>query len=181
MIPPRGFDPERLDTWPRVDGRLEYVDGKLWFMPPCADEQQDTVADVVITLGQWVRAHCDFVLGTNEAGMSLGGSTRAADAAVWRRQDVGAYRGRLRSVPPVLAVEVAGEDEDEAALLAKAPWYLEHGVLCIWLVLPSQRCVVVVTADRTSRHQGGEPLPAHPSLPSLDVEARQLFIQLGER
>ena len=51
MNPPEGFDPDRLETWPRVDGRLEYVDGRLLFMPPCGDLQQDTVADVVITLG----------------------------------------------------------------------------------------------------------------------------------
>src|SRR5262245_25962329 len=105
LRPPRGFDPERLETWPRLAGRLEHVGGRLFFMPPCGDVQQDTVTDVVITLGAWVRAHPEFALGTNEAGMRLRGETRAADAAIWRRSDLGALTGGLRRVPPLLAIE----------------------------------------------------------------------------
>ena len=67
LIPPEGFNPEDPRTWPTVDGRIEYVNGRLLFMPPCGDLQQDTVADVVITLGNWVRQHSGFVVGTNEA------------------------------------------------------------------------------------------------------------------
>ena len=124
MLPPEGFDADTLETWPKVVGRLEYVDGRLLFMPPCGDFQQDTVTDVVITLGAWVRRHREFVLGTNEAGMRLGDATRAADAAIWRRSDLGAYDGGLRRVPPVLAVEVAGADggDSEEALREKAKW-----------------------------------------------------------
>ena len=51
LIPPDGFDEERLETWPRVVGRLEYVEGRLLYMPPCGDEQQEVVTDVVITVG----------------------------------------------------------------------------------------------------------------------------------
>src|SRR5262245_7878991 len=119
LIPPVGFAEESLDTWPRVDGRLEYVDGRLLYLPPCGDRQQDTVTDVVITLGGRVRTQQAFVLGTNEAGMRLAGATRAADAAIWRRADLGAYTGGLRRTPPVLAVEVAGRDESEALLREK--------------------------------------------------------------
>jgi Uma2 family endonuclease len=104
---PARFDPEQLETWPVLAGRLEYVEGRLLFAPPCGDTQQDTVTDVVVTLGTWVRAHPEFVLGTNEAGMHLGGATRAADAAIWRVADLGAYHGGIRRVPPVLTVEVA--------------------------------------------------------------------------
>jgi hypothetical protein len=89
LLPPAGFDPEKLHTWPQIAGRLEYAEGRLLYTPPCSDEQQDTVADVVIALGAWVRRHPEFVLGTNEAGMRIEGATRAADAAVWRRADVG--------------------------------------------------------------------------------------------
>ena len=124
LIPPDGFDEERLETWPRVVGRLEYVEGRLLYLPPCGDEQQEVVTDVVITVGAWVRAHREFVLGTNEAGMRLAGMTRAADAAVWRRELLGPRTGGLRRVPPVLAIEVAAQDELEGALEEKARWYL---------------------------------------------------------
>jgi hypothetical protein len=31
---PERFVPERLDSWPRVSGRLEYFEGALWYIPP---------------------------------------------------------------------------------------------------------------------------------------------------
>ncbi|MBI5478670.1 MAG: Uma2 family endonuclease [Deltaproteobacteria bacterium] len=181
LLPPDGFDAERLETWPAVPGRLECVDGRLLYMPPCGDRQQDTVTDVVITIGSWVRSHPDFVLGTNEAGMRLAGSTRAADAAVWRRTDLGAYTGGLRRVPPVLAVEVAGEDEPEAILVAKARWYLEAGVAVVWLVLPETRQVLVLKSDGERRLGAGERLPGHPGLPDLAPLISELLQQVQAR
>jgi hypothetical protein len=104
---PVGFQAEILRTWPDVDGRLEWVAGRLLYMPPCADTQQDVAVDVVFVLRAWSEACAEFVVGANEASMKLGDDIRAADAAVWRRSDTGPSVGRLRRVPPVLAVEVA--------------------------------------------------------------------------
>ena len=178
LLPPEGFDAERLDTWPPVIGRLEYCDGRLLYMPPCGDTQQDTVTDLVITLGAWIRTHPDFVLGTNEAGMRLGGATRAADAAIWRRTDVRGYSGGLRRAPPVLAVEVAGRDEGETLLRDKASWYLTVGTATVWLVLPDAREVVVVTASGAQRFGGAEALPEPADLEGLRVPVSELFQQL---
>ena len=90
LVPPQGFDPVRLETWPWVAGRLEWVGGRLLYMPPCARLQWVTVADLVTTLGTWGRSHPEFEVGTNEAGMALTGAVRAADAAIWRRTELGA-------------------------------------------------------------------------------------------
>jgi Uma2 family endonuclease len=178
--PPVSFDPEKLETWPVLAGRLEYVEGRLLFMPPCGDTQQDTVTDVVVTLGAWVRAHPEFVLGTNEAGMHLGGATRAADAAIWRVADLGAYHGGLRRVPPVLTVEVAGVDGDaEADLMVKARWYLEHGVSVVWIVLPDTREVFVVSPSERVRLKRGARLPPYPALPDLVPAVDELFTQIA--
>src|SRR5207249_11430519 len=87
----------------------------------------------------------EFAVRTNEAGMRLGDDSRGADAAIWRRAHEGAYHGGFRRVPPVLAVEVAGRDEREPELRDKARWYLGVGVPIVWLVLPEQRAVIVVT------------------------------------
>lgn len=179
LRPPEGFVPDQPATWPRVVGRLEFVDGRLLYMPPCGDWQQDTVTDVVVTLGAWVRAHEGFVLGANAAGMVLGGAVRAADAAIWRRADVGAHRGGLRRVRPLLAVEVAGEDDDEAVLHEKAAWYVRHGVTAVWLVLPEPREVVVVTGSGSTRFGRGDRLPEHPDLPALAPAVDELFHQIG--
>lgn len=180
LVPPRGFDEERLDTWPKVVGRLECVDGRLLYMPPCGDLQQDTVTDVVVTLGAWVRRHPEWVLGTNEAGIRLHGATRAADAAIWRRADLGSYHGGLRRVPPILAVEVAGDDEAEAALREKARWYLDVGTVVVWIVLPEAREVLVMTRSGEQRFGAGTVLPAQPELPDMQAGVDELFTQISK-
>jgi hypothetical protein len=123
-----------------------------------------------------VRPHADFVLGTNEAGMRLAGATRASDAAIWRRSDFGFGTGLARK-PPLLAVEVAGEDDPESQLLEKSGWYLAVGVPVVWIALPETREVVVVTAAQTQRLAGDDPLPAHPDLPGPRMLASDCFVQ----
>jgi Uma2 family endonuclease len=178
LAPPAGFDPDRLETWPHVDGRLEYVEGRLLYMPPCGDVQSDVVTDVMRVLLRWQDAHTEFKVSTNEAGIRLAGASRGADAAVFRRADLGAYTGGFRRVAPVLAVEVAGQDEREPHLRAKAGWYLSVGVAVVWLVLPDTREVVVMTADGEARHRTGR-LPAHAALPELAPSVDEFFVQLA--
>jgi Uma2 family endonuclease len=179
LTPPEGFDPARIETWPRVEGRLEWVAGRLLYMPPCGDGQQDTVADLVTVLGIWLREHRDFVVGTNEAGIYLGEDTRGADGAVWRRADVGPYEGGFRRVPPILAAEVAGRYESEAALREKAGWYRAAGVVVVWILLPKEREVLVITGAGESRHRLGDRLPADPRLPDLVPRVDELFAQVS--
>jgi Uma2 family endonuclease len=178
LHPPPGFRPDEATTWPRVEGRLEFVDGRLLFMPPCGDVQQDVTVDVAYLLRAWSQAHPDVVVGGNEAGMVLGGEMRGADAAVWRRAELGPHTGGFRRVPPVLAVEVAGQDEGEPELRVKAGWYLGRGVEVVWLVLPESREVVVLTAAADHRARMGQRIPQHPALPGLEPEVRAVFAQL---
>lgn len=148
-------------------------------MPPCADEQADVVFSVNQILGAWLKHNRAYVGATNEAGMILGGSVRAADAALWRRADLTEHtRGTLRRVPPVLAVEVGGQDEDEVALREKASWYLDHGVRIVWLVLPSPRQVIVLTANGSVTYKSGTRLEPSPVLPGLAPPVKTFFAQL---
>jgi Uma2 family endonuclease len=135
-------------------------------------------ATVVATLYEWVRHHRDFVVAGNEAGMLLGEDARGADAAVWRRRDAEPRSGGFRRTPPILAVEVAGRDEDEVALRDKASWYLAAGVEVIWLVLPDRREVVELTRTSDRRLSGNSEATAE-SLPGLSIRVDQLFEQLG--
>jgi Uma2 family endonuclease len=175
---PPDFDVAEVGTWPAVGGRLEYVAGKLQYMPPCADEQQQTAVDAIAVLAEWRRAHPDFVVGGNEAGMLLGGDVRAADVAVWSRAELGPTRGGLPRVPPRLAVEVAGRDDDRETLLAKAKWYLEHGVATVWIIVPRTRQITVVDADGITDHDRGSRLPEPLGLPALSVDVAAFFVQL---
>ncbi|MHB8872200.1 MAG: Uma2 family endonuclease [Myxococcaceae bacterium] len=179
LRPPPGFRVDDPATWPRAPGRLEFVGGRLLFMPPCGDDQQDVSASVMGVLEPWSADHPEFVVGGNEAGMLLAGEVRGADGAVWRRDALGSRRGGYRRVSPLLVAEVAGEDEGEEVLRAKARWYFEHGVKVVWLVLPQPREVLVLQPEGESRHRSGERLPAHPELPGLAPEVDRLFRQLG--
>lgn len=179
LIPPEGFDPERLEKWPRVEGRLEWVGGRLLYMPPCGASQQETVADVVITLGLWTRVRTEFVVGTNEAGMRLGSDTRAAEAAIWRLAERPTAPAGLRRAPPLLAVEVAGRDEREPELRDKARWYLEAGVASVWLVFPERRDVLVITSTGEWRYGTGERLAADDRLPGLAPMVDEFFVQVS--
>ncbi len=175
---PPGFDPEDLSTWPDDPGRFEYVDGRLLYMPPCGDVQQDVTADAVFVLRSWSESHSDFVVGGNEAGVAFGRDKRGIDAAVWKRATLGPRTGGFRRVPPLLAVEVAGQNEDEALLLDKAQWYLAHGVTIVWLVLPETREVVVLMGEQESRYRMGQRLAPHDALPDLAPGVADFFRQL---
>lgn len=175
---PDGFDPLRSDTWPVITGRLEYVQGRLLYMPPCGDDQQQTVADMVGELIAWRRSHQQFVVGTNEAGVMLGGDIRAADGAVWRRDALEPTSGGFPRVPPVLAAEVAGRDDTLELLREKARWYLGHGVTVVWILIPATRSVRVITSAGEIEVGRGR-IPAHASLPGLEPSLDELFRQVS--
>ena len=178
LEPPEGFRPEEPASWPRIDGRLEWVGGRLLYMPPCGGIQQGVSVSVVGILDRWQEERPDFFVGGNEAGMMLGKDVRGAEGAVWRRDAVLPLTARYIRVPPILAVEVGGREEGEPELRAKAQWYLAHGVAVVWLVLPKSRDVLVVTAGGESRHRPGERLPPHPALPGLEPAVERFFRQL---
>ncbi|MHB8876823.1 MAG: Uma2 family endonuclease [Myxococcaceae bacterium] len=178
--PPPGFRYDQPSTWPKLPGRFEYVGGRLLFMTPCGDVQQTVCFSVIHVIGEWLETRTEFVGGGNEAGMLLGSDARGADAAVWLADSVGPYTGGYRRVPPVLAVEVAGveDEEGEDPLREKARWYLEHGVQIVWLVLPDVRQVVVLHQGSESRHGENDRLPAEAALPGLEPEVARFFKRL---
>ncbi|MBI2896302.1 MAG: Uma2 family endonuclease [Deltaproteobacteria bacterium] len=174
---PDGFDPARPESWPVVAGRLEYVHGCLLYMPPCGDRQQQTAADVVTELNLWCRRHPEYVVGGNEAGMPLGGEVRAAEAAVWRRVDLGESAGGFPRTAPILVAEVAGKDEGLDDLVEKAAWYFGHGVKVVWILLPETRSLVVLTPRGRVDLGIGQGVGAHASLPGLEPRVEDLFRQ----
>lgn len=179
LKPPEGFRAEEPSTWPRVTGRVEFVRGRLLYMPPCGDDQQDVALSVAGILDEWCRKTPGFVAGANEAGMILGGEVRGADAAVWRKDAVGPRTGGYRRSPPLLAVEVAGRDEGEEQLRLKARWYLDKGVQVVWVVLPATREVIVLQGAGEARHSAPASVPTDAHLPGLAPEVARFFAQLS--
>ena len=179
LRPPPGFRPAELHTWPRAIGRLEYVGGRLLYMPPCGDDQQDVGASVAGVLEAWNLEHPEFIVGSNEAGMILGGEIRGADAAIWRREDLGERTGGYRRIAPTLAVEIAGNEEGEHELRDKARWYFAHGVRAVWLVFPATREVIILAPGGESRCRPGDRLPPTEGLPDLAPTVESFFWKLG--
>lgn len=177
--PPESFDPVRPESWPDMPGRFEYVGGRLLFMLPCGDSQQQTAAGVVHQLMLWQASHEEFKVGGNEAGMLLGGEVRGADAAVWRAADLGPRTGGFPRVAPVLAVEIVGKDEDLDQLTHKARWYLDHGVAVVWILDPATRSARVIDARGSVDVPTGSTMPTHPDLPGLAPALADLFRQLS--
>lgn len=160
-----------------MEGRLEYVDGRLEYMPPCGEMQQRIVVDVVFELATWARRVGGYVVGTNEAGMRLGRDTRAADVAVWRAVNRPASSGFAREAP-ILAVEVTGQDDAVDSLALKAQWYLDHGVEVVWIVDADARRVEVITLDARHTVDGEACIPPHASLDGLSPRVSDFFRQL---
>lgn len=177
---PDGFVPDRRETWPALPGRLEFVQGRLLYMPPSGDLHQETAVDVSTELNLWRRGHAEFVVGGNEAGMVLGGEVRAADVAIWKRSAVGEDTGGFRRAPPVLAVEIAGPDDSVDSLRGKADWYLGHGVEVVWILSPADRAVHIVTPSGTRKLGVADSTPDHPALPGLAPRVADLFRQISD-
>jgi len=71
LEPPPGFVVDDPATWPHIDGRLEYVSGRLLWMPPCGRLQSRVSVSVVTILGVWLRTRHEFVGGGPVRGMDL--------------------------------------------------------------------------------------------------------------
>src|SRR5207247_8264253 len=91
LEPPEGFRPEEPASWPRIDGRLEWVGGRLLYMPPRGAVQQGVSVGVVTILGQWGEEHPEFFVGGNEAVMILCKVDRCSAGVVRRRESMLPY------------------------------------------------------------------------------------------
>ena len=149
--------------------------GSLAFMPPLGSARDAAMTSVASRLGAWVRDRHELVLATSGTWSSIAAVPRPPDAAIWRRSDLDGYVGKLRRVPPLLAVEVAGADDGEDALLEIAAGHLAAGVSTVWLVLPAPRAVLVVTAAGVTRHGADAALPEPAGLVGLALGARDLL------
>jgi len=181
LEPPPGFQVDEPASWPHVEGRLEWVAGRLLYMPPWGVRQQGVAVSVVGIFDAWGIEHPEFFVGGNEAGMLLGEDARGAEGAIWPRSAVADLieQDKYVPVPPLLAGEVEGREEKEPQLRTKAAWYLERGVSVVWLVLTTTRDVVVIRPDGESRHGGDDVLPSHPAVPGLAPPVARFFRQLG--
>ena len=68
---------------------------------------------------------------------------------------------------------------DAATLREKARWYLTQEVPVVWIVLPGEREVIVVTSTGETCHAIGERLPVRQELPGLQPQVADFFRQIS--
>jgi SAM-dependent methyltransferase len=144
-------------------------------LPPCGDLRSDTVTDVIVTLGSHAKLCPEFVVGTRGVVASSDALEGTSDAALWRRKDLARYTGRLRRVPPLLAVEVQGAEDDLEDLDRKARWLLEAGVPRVWIVRPANMEVIQHCDAGVQRYRVGETIPARPDVPGFTPAVADLL------
>jgi Uma2 family endonuclease len=83
-------------------------------------------------------------------------------------------RGPVMRMPD-LAVEVKSPDDRVKAMRRKADYYLEHGTQIVWLVIPEQRLVIVLTPDDESYMTESDTLSGDPVLPGFTLAVRDIF------
>src|SRR3972149_5101849 len=118
LRPPPGFRPEEPATWPKVEGALEYVGGRLLYMPPTGDIQQDVAGAVAGLLDRWVDEQPELVFGANGAGMVLGGEQGEPElrekAAWYLSRGVKVVWLVLSDTREVVVLDTAGESRHRA-------------------------------------------------------------------
>ena len=133
--------------------RTELVRGRVIYMPPPANIHGEYVANTILSLGPFARAH-DLGRVMAESGYTL---QRRPDTV--RGPDVSfVSHERLRTQghgpsylegAPTLAVEVISPSETRADVADKVSQYLAAGAERVWEVRPRQRTVTV--------HRSGSP------------------------
>jgi len=136
-----------LDAWAALDEdvRGEVVDGR-WVEEEVPDGVHETVLTwLIITLGQWGRAHAASVLASGLKYAVSRDSGRLPDASVFLDGRRPPARGLVR-VAPDLAIEVVSPHPSDAKRdrVEKTLEYAAFGVRWYWIVDPGLRTVEIL-------------------------------------
>ena len=117
-----------------------------------------------------------FVAVEMHCKLSIEGESRfrLPDVALVLARD--AAEDRYLDRAPDLVVEIRSPDDSIAALLRKMDEYFANGAKLGWLILPEEKSVLVITADRAVRTAvSGETLDGGGLLPELQIPVDELF------
>jgi Uma2 family endonuclease len=140
---------EELAALPDDGGHhVELVRGELVSMAPSAALPGVVSANVLLTLGPFVRQHQLGVVGTADSGFLLStnpDTVRAPDVWFVRSERVPASGIPQTFWPgaPDLAVEVLSPTDRFGDVLRKAQDYLDAGTLLVWVIDPAGRSAAV--------------------------------------
>ena len=131
-----------------ADGRsFELIEGRLVFKMP--DRQHSTIQDILH--GELYLYFKQNPIGKAMPEFSLRlwperkRELRTPDIAVFLNENLRGIE-KYAARAPDLAIEIVSDDDKASAVFAKARLYLEKGSRVVWIIFPSEKRVVVVTA-----------------------------------
>ena len=167
---------EELGNLDDGSNRHELIKGELLTMPPPKFEHGVVSANLVMILGQHVRAnrlgqictetgyhlerHPDTVLGPDVSFVSNDRDLRPE----------GYYPG-----PPDVAIEVLSPGDRKSYVERKLAIWLETGTRSVWLVNPRRRTVEVISSlsDRRTLHETDELVDD--TIPGFRIKVSEIF------
>ncbi|EYF02574.1 Uma2 family endonuclease [Chondromyces apiculatus] len=139
------------------------------------------VANVVVVLKAYARAHAGFRVAAGDPGTKLKREPdvlRGPDVAMVRaeRRPTGRGEAGWLEGAPELAVEIVGDAQPMSDLLKKATEYLSAGSKLVWLIdATAERVVVLTPPDHVRVLGAGEVLDGGEAFPGLRCEMNALF------
>ncbi|MGH2618432.1 MAG: Uma2 family endonuclease [Thermomicrobiales bacterium] len=180
MVATKRITVEEFETM-SLEGPWELIDGELVEMSPSAEELSNISANIIVLVGQHVRARRLGRVYNAEGGFVLfpdRETVRAPDVAFVRADRVphGEARKHFSRLAPDLAVEVLSPSDRPSEVVAKIEMYQEAGVLLIWLVDPDAKTVTVIAAGKATRVlQTDDTLDGGDILPGFSVPVAEIF------
>ena len=156
--------------------RVELVDGELMEKPTPTQEHGQIQGYIFMLLFQFVapRKLGRVSVETLHAREGDAHNVRLPDVSFMAGDAPLVTEGSVSRMPD-LAVEVKSPNETLHALLGKAYYYLAHGSKAVWVVEPSKRLVLVVTATGEEILLEDDVLQGGALLEGFSVPVRAIF------
>jgi Uma2 family endonuclease len=161
--------------------RRELLDGEVVVTPPPGEEHGAVAAEILLSLGQHVRAHGLGRVFAAETGYRIGSdpdTVLAPDAAFVTRQRIEhtAISKGYRSGAPDLAVEVVSPSDAFVDVEAKVARWLAAGCRMVVVVNPARRAATVYRSrDDITLLAESDVLDGKDVVPGWSLPLRDLF------
>ena len=157
--------------------RHELIKGELLTMPLVKAEHMRVCANLIIILGQYVKAN-RFGIVNAEGGYKLESdpdTVLGPDVSFVSQNRISLSPEGYHSGPPDLAIEVLSPSDRKGMVEHKLSLWMEFGTRSVWLVNPRRRTVEVVTSldNRRMLHEDDELVDE--TVPGFRVKVSEIF------
>lgn len=168
---------EEFENLPDSPYRHELIKGELLTMPPPMFEHGRVVANLIVLLGQHVRANrLGNVYGETGYHIERDPDTvLGPDVSFVSKERVDPPKNRYYDGPPDVVIEVLSPGDRKGYFQRKLALYLDAGTPSVWLVNPRNRTVEVIssTGKRRMFHDTDELVDD--TVPGFRVKVSEIF------